>query len=74
MFKALVENANKCQIGPQRHHQKGLETKALNIHKVPHIVHLYLICMSYDQKKKQESNQEFDSQPQILKKKGSNKV
>ncbi len=31
----------------------------------PHIVHLDLICMSYDKKKGQESNWEFDSQPQI---------
>jgi hypothetical protein len=31
--------------------------------KWPHIVHLYLICMSYDQKKGRESNWEFDSRP-----------
>jgi len=29
-------------------------------------------CMSYDQKKGQESNREFDSQPQILLEQGSN--
>jgi hypothetical protein len=31
--------------------------------KVPLIVHLDLIHMSYDQKKAWESNWEFDSQP-----------
>jgi hypothetical protein len=33
--------------------------------KFPHIVYLNLICINYDQKKRQESNWEFDSQPQI---------
>ncbi len=36
-------------------------------------VHLDLICMNYDTKKS-NSNWEFDSQPQILGKHGSNKV
>jgi hypothetical protein len=42
--------------------------------KWPCIVHLNLICMSYDQKKGRESNWEFDSRPQIPGKKGPNEV
>jgi hypothetical protein len=48
MFKTLVEKANKHQIGPLGHHWKVLKCKCL---KCPHIVHLDLICMNYDQKK-----------------------
>ncbi len=42
--------------------------------KCTHIIHLNLICMSYDQKKGRESNSQFDSRPQIPWKKGSNEV
>jgi len=42
--------------------------------KCSHIVHLDLICMSYDQKKGWESNWKFDSWPQIPWKQGSNEV
>jgi hypothetical protein len=40
--------------------------------KRPHIVHLNLIYMSYDQKKGQESNFQFDSRSQTPWKQGSN--
>jgi hypothetical protein len=53
MFTALVGKANKHQIGLSWHHRKVLKLRCL---KCLHIVHLYLICMSYDQKKGQESN------------------
>jgi hypothetical protein len=39
-----------------------------------HIVHLDLICMSYDQKKGRESNWEFDSLSQIPWKQGPNEL
>jgi hypothetical protein len=40
--------------------------------KCPRIIHLHLICISYDQKKGRESNWEFDSRSQTLWKQGSN--
>jgi len=42
--------------------------------KCLHFVHLKLICMSYDQKKRRESNWKFDSWPQIPWKKGLNEI
>jgi hypothetical protein len=70
MFKALVGKVNKHQIGPPRYHwKKVLKCKCL---KCLCIIHLDLICMSYDQKKGQEPNWEFDFQPQIPLKQGLN--
>jgi len=40
--------------------------------KCPHIIHLDLIWMNYDQKKGWDTNREFDSQPQIPLEQGSN--
>jgi hypothetical protein len=49
MFKTLVGKVNKHQIGPPRYHwKKVLKFRCL---KCPCIVHLDLICMSYDKKK-----------------------
>jgi hypothetical protein len=62
IFKALVEKPNKHQIGPIGYHRKVPKCRCL---KCSHIVHLDLKCMNYDQKKGQESNWEFGSQPQI---------
>jgi len=58
MFRALVEKENKHQIGLLIYHWKDFEVHML---KFLHIVHLHLICMSYDQKKGRESTWEFDS-------------
>ncbi len=58
-------------MGPQDTIKKILKRRCL---KCLHVVHLDLICMSYNQKKGWESNWEFDSQPQILGKQGSNEV
>jgi len=71
MFRALVKKEKNVKLGPQYTIRKVLERTCL---KCPHIVHLYLICMSYDQKKGHESNWEFDSRSQILRNKGSNEV
>ncbi len=49
------------KLGPQDTIRNVLKCRCL---KCPRIVHLDLICMSYDQKKGQESNGEFDSQAQ----------
>ncbi len=59
------------KLAPQDTIEKALHRKCL---KCPHIVHFNLICMSYDQKKGKESNWEFDSQRQFLRKQGSNEV
>ncbi len=58
MFRALVEKANKHQIVTLGYHWKGFEIYMI---KCPHIVHLDLKCMGYDQKKNQEPNSQFDS-------------
>jgi len=58
IFKALIERENKHQIGPQDTIEKVLKCKCL---KSPHIVHLDLKCMNYDEKNGQESNWECDS-------------
>ncbi len=58
-------------MGPHDTIKKVLKHKCL---KFPHIVHLNLNCISYEQKKGQESNWEFDFRPQIPWKQGSNKV
>ncbi len=52
-FKVLVGKANKHQIEPPWHHIKVLKCRCL---KYLHIVHLNLIHMNYDQKKRHESN------------------
>jgi hypothetical protein len=46
MFITLVGKANKHQLGPHDTIGKVLKGKCL---KCPHIVHLDLICMSYNQ-------------------------
>jgi len=61
MLGALVGKVNKHQIGPHDTIRKVLKHKCL---KCLHIVHLDLICMSYDKKKGWESNSEFDFRPQ----------
>jgi hypothetical protein len=56
MFKPLVRKANKHQIWPHDAIGKILNFRCV---KCLHIVHLNLICMSYDQKKGRESNWEL---------------
>jgi hypothetical protein len=51
------------KLGPRDTIKKALKHQCL---KCPCIVHLDLICMSYDQKNGWESNWEFDSPPQTL--------
>jgi hypothetical protein len=53
MFKALVGRETSTKLGPEDIIRKVLKRKCF---KCPRIVHLNLICMSYDQKKGQESN------------------
>jgi hypothetical protein len=48
MFQALVGKAKNTKLSPQDNIEKVLKCKCL---KCPRIVHLDLICMSYDQKK-----------------------
>jgi hypothetical protein len=48
-----LERQANTKLGPQDTIKKVLKFKCL---KCPHIVHLDLICISYDQKKGQESN------------------
>jgi len=62
MFKAFVEKGKKTKLSPHDTIRKVLKHKCL---KCPHIVHLDLICMSYDQKKGRELNWKFDSRQQI---------
>jgi hypothetical protein len=69
MFKTLVGKTNKIKLGPHDTIGKVLKCRCL---KCPHIVHLYLICMNYDQKKGRESNWEFDSWSQIPLEQSSN--
>jgi len=71
MFRTLIGNAKNTKLGPQDTIRKVLKCRCF---KCPHIVHLNLICMSCDQKKRRESNWKFDSWPQILWNQGSNEV
>jgi hypothetical protein len=48
MFETLVGKANKHQIEPHGTIRNVLKHRCL---KCPYIVHLELICMSYDEKK-----------------------
>jgi hypothetical protein len=57
-----LEGKTSTKLGPQDTIRKVLKRKWF---KCPRIVHLNLICMSYDQKKGQELNWELDSQLQI---------
>ncbi len=66
-----LERQTSTKLGPHDTIRKVLRLKCL---KCPHIAHLDLIFMNYDQKKGRESNWEFDSRPQIPWKKGSNEV
>jgi len=68
MCRALVGKVNKHQIGPHDTIRKVLQRKCFKCHR---IVHLDLLCISYDQKKGRESNWKFDSRPQIPWKQGS---
>jgi hypothetical protein len=58
-----LKRHTNTKLGSQNTIRKVLKCRWL---KCPRIVHLDLICMSYDQKKGQKSNWEFDSQPQTL--------
>jgi len=60
--QSLSWKEKNTKSGPQDTIRKFLKRKCL---KCPRIVHLDLICMSYDQKKGWELNWEFDSRPQI---------
>ncbi len=60
-IQSLGWKGNKYQIGPQDTIRKALKWKCL---KCPHIVHLDIIYMNYDQKKGHESNWKFDFWPQ----------
>jgi len=64
MFRTLVERQINTKLSFENIIRKVLKLKCS---KYPHIVHLYMICMSYDKKKGRESNYkfEFDSRPQI---------
>ncbi len=66
-----LERQTSTKLGPYDTIKKVLN---LQCSKCPHIGHLDLICMSYDQKKGWESNLEFDFRPQIPWKQGSNEV
>ncbi len=57
MFRALVGKETNTKLGPQDTMKIFLKHKCL---KCLRIVHLDLICISYDQKKGQKSNWEFD--------------
>jgi hypothetical protein len=66
-IQSLGWKGKQTPIGLRDTIKKFLKRRCL---KCLHIIHLYLICMSYDQKKRHESN----FQPQIPCKKGSNEV
>ncbi len=66
-----LKRKTSVKIGSQDTIKKVLKCWCL---KCLHIVHLDLICMSYDQKKGRELNWKFDSQPQILGMQKSNDV
>jgi len=70
-LKPWLERQTNTKLGPQNTIRKVLKRRCL---RCPHIVHLNLIFMNYDQKKKRESNWKFDSRPQIPWKKRSNEV
>jgi hypothetical protein len=57
MFGALVGKEKKIKLGPHDTIKKVLKHRCL---RCLCIIHLNLICMSYDQKKGWESNWEFD--------------
>jgi len=67
MCRALVGKVNKHQIGPHDTIRKVLQRKCFKCHR---IVHLDLLCISYDQKKGRESNWKFDSRRHSLESKG----
>jgi hypothetical protein len=66
-----LERQRSTKLGPHDTIRNFLKFRCL---KFPHIVHLDLIYMNYDQKKGWESYWEFDFQPQILWKQRSNEV
>jgi hypothetical protein len=65
--KPWLKRKKNTKLGPKDDIKKVLKRRCL---KCPCIVHLDLICMSYDQKKGRKSKWEFDSQPQIPWKQG----
>jgi hypothetical protein len=60
--KHWLERQTSTKLGPHDTNRKVFKHRCLNY---PRIVHLNLIYMSYDQKKGQESNWEFDFQSQF---------
>jgi hypothetical protein len=69
-LKPWLEGQTNTKLGPQNTIRKVLKHRWF---KGPHIFHLNLICISYDQKKRWESNWEFDSQLQIPSQQGQMK-
>jgi len=67
--ESCLEKQTSTKLGSHDTIRKALKRKCL---KCSCIVHLDLICMSYDQKKGWESNWEFDFRPQTFWKQGSN--
>jgi hypothetical protein len=61
-LKPWLERKPSTKLGPQDTIRNFFKRRCLS----SQIVHLDLICISYDQKKGRESNWEFDSQPQPL--------
>jgi hypothetical protein len=66
-----LEMQTSTKLSPQDTIRKVLKRRCL---KCPCIVHLDLICMSYDKKKGQKSNWKFDSSPQTPWKQGSTEL
>ncbi len=66
-----LEMQTSSKLGSHDTIRKVLKHKCLTC---PHIVHLNLICMNYDQKKGHKSNWEIDSRSQTPWKQRSNKV
>jgi hypothetical protein len=70
-LETWLERQKNTKLGLHDIIRKVLKCRCL---RCPFIVHLNLICMSYDQDKRWESNWEFDYQPQIPWKQESNEV
>jgi hypothetical protein len=66
-----LERQKRTKMGIHYTNRNFLKCRCLKCHR---IVHLNLICTSYDQKKGRKSTWEFDSRPQIPWKKASNEV
>jgi hypothetical protein len=70
-LESWLEMQKNTNLSPQNTIRKVMKRRCL---KCPHIVHLNLICMGYDQKKGRKSNWKFDFLPQTLRKQGSNEL